>query len=156
MSKINSRSQRPEMQLDPSVTRITDSELKALQKDDPESFTRVQELQALGWTSITVVHFKGSELMTREDFHKTFAERLHFPDFYGKNMDAWIDVMDDMGWAPSPMAKCFVGADTLKIIVEGSKKFRDDSPMYCDLVDCVEFINEERRHGHKYLQLVFE
>ena len=71
-------------------------------------------------------------------------------------MDAWIDVMDDMGWAVNPMAKCCVAVDTLKIIVQGSKKFRDESPMYRELVECVEFINEQRRDGEKYLQLVFE
>jgi len=141
---------------DSSLTKLSDSELKTLEKDDPESFTRIQDLQSRGWECIIGVNFKGSELMTREDFHTAFAQKLQFPDFYGRNMDAWIDVMDDMGWAPNPMARCCVAVDTLKIVVQGSKKFCQESSMYSELVECVEFINEERRHGEKYLQLVFE
>ena len=35
-----------------------------------------------------------------DSFHSEFAETLGFPDFYGRNMNAWIDCMtclDDAG-----------------------------------------------------------
>jgi RNAse (barnase) inhibitor barstar len=28
-----------------------------------------------------------------QSFHSVFAETMGFPDFYGRNMDAWIDCM---------------------------------------------------------------
>jgi RNAse (barnase) inhibitor barstar len=30
-----------------------------------------------------------------EDFHDFFVKRFDFPDFYGKNMAAWIDCVED-------------------------------------------------------------
>lgn len=30
-----------------------------------------------------------------ETFHTVFAKDFNFPDYYGRNMDAWIDCMDD-------------------------------------------------------------
>lgn len=44
-------------------------------------------------TRSTVVRFQGKDLLTRSTFHHTFATKLHFPSYYGENMDAWIDIM---------------------------------------------------------------
>lgn len=30
------------------------------------------------------------------DFHDIFAEKFGFPDYYGRNMNAWLDVMWDL------------------------------------------------------------
>lgn len=30
-----------------------------------------------------------------ESFHDLFARSFAFPDYYGRNMDAWIDCMED-------------------------------------------------------------
>ncbi len=31
-----------------------------------------------------------------ETFHTVFQNALKFPDYYGRNMDAWIDCVDDL------------------------------------------------------------
>ena len=31
-----------------------------------------------------------------DSFHDTFAEVFGFPDFYGRNMNAWVDCMSDL------------------------------------------------------------
>ncbi len=31
-----------------------------------------------------------------KSFHDTFSSLFDFPDYYGMNMDAWIDCMDDL------------------------------------------------------------
>jgi len=94
--------------------------------------------------------------MTAEKFHDAFAAKMKFPDFYGRNMDAWIDVMQDLVWL-YPMAKCVVAdveGQTLKIVVEESEEFKG-SKMYEDLVDCVQFVNEKKLK-RTVLELIFE
>lgn len=37
----------------------------------------------------------GAEIKTREDVHCCFAETLHFPKWYGANLDALYDCLTD-------------------------------------------------------------
>lgn len=37
-----------------------------------------------------------SGAMTREDIHSRFAQRLSFPEWYGKNLDALYDCLTDI------------------------------------------------------------
>jgi Barstar (barnase inhibitor) len=138
------------------LERVNDSDIKALKQTDPELSSHIHELQSDGYIFALSVRFKGSELLTRETLHHAFATKLQFPDFYGENWSAWIDVMDDMIWNPWPMAKVvpFQGGLPFRIIVEDSKAFRE-SGMYTELFDCIKFINEERRKGEAYV-LVLE
>src|SRR6202035_4296049 len=48
----------------------------------------------------TIVRLQGKDLLTRSTFHDTFATKLHFPSYYGRNMDAWIDVMSSGDYIP--------------------------------------------------------
>jgi len=34
-------------------------------------------------------------------FHSEFKATLNFPDYYGENMDAWIDCVDDLTEKPT-------------------------------------------------------
>lgn len=38
----------------------------------------------------------GSQMTTREDAHEHIAQRLKFPDYYGKNLDALYDCITDI------------------------------------------------------------
>jgi len=40
-----------------------------------------------------VVEIPTQKIENAESFHEVFAEVLGFPDFYGRNVDAWIDCM---------------------------------------------------------------
>jgi Barstar (barnase inhibitor) len=42
---------------------------------------------------IRTLRLDGSRLRDWPTFHDTFARALGFPDFYGRNQDAWIDCM---------------------------------------------------------------
>ena len=49
---------------------------------------------------MTLVRLDTRRIHDWDTFHKTFAEIFGFPDFYGRNMNAWIDCMtslDDPG-----------------------------------------------------------
>ena len=101
--------------------------------------------------SSQTIRLRGSDLLTPESFHNTFLTKLGFPSYYGHNMDAWIDIMS------SGESEITVGNDgTLTIIIEDSKEgtFRQ-CEMAKELVECVEFINDERA-GYEMLKIVFE
>lgn len=42
------------------------------------------------------VKIDSSKLNNWKNFHNEFSEKFEFPDYYGRNMDAWIDCMDDL------------------------------------------------------------
>ena len=42
---------------------------------------------------VPVVEVPMSQIRDWDTFHDTFAQRLGFPDFYGRTMDAWIDCL---------------------------------------------------------------
>ena len=56
-----------------------------------------------------VIEVPASQINDWDTFHDTFAQTLGFPDFYGRNMNAWIDCLtyadEDDGSARSPSAQ---------------------------------------------------
>jgi hypothetical protein len=44
-----------------------------------------------------IVRIDATRIRDFNTFHAVFAEALGFPDFYGRNMNAWIDCMSDLG-----------------------------------------------------------
>ncbi|MCT4629218.1 barstar family protein [Winogradskyella sp.] len=43
-----------------------------------------------------VVEINLKDISSWSDFHDVFEKRFNFPDYYGRNLDAWIDCMDDV------------------------------------------------------------
>jgi hypothetical protein len=82
-----------------------------------------------------------------DGFHDVFARALGFPEFYGRNMNAWIDCLtygDD-----SMTAFEFSPTDPLTLNLSGCKPFRQRCPdLFEALVDCASFVNWRRiDHG---------
>ena|SRR5579862_8197793 len=67
-----------------------------------------------------IVKVPVEEIHDWDSFHTVFTELMGFPDFYGRNMNAWIDCMGDL---------------------DSMTKFRDaeESGLILDLGDCSEF-----------------
>ena len=42
------------------------------------------------------VTLETARILTWEDFHRVSAATFGFPDFYGHNMNAWIDCLSDL------------------------------------------------------------
>ncbi|HUM82212.1 MAG TPA: barstar family protein [Lachnospiraceae bacterium] len=42
------------------------------------------------------IYFRLSDLDTPEKLHDAFTEALHFPDYYGRNLDALHDELTDL------------------------------------------------------------
>ena len=65
--------------------------------------------------TVTVV-INTAKIGDGDSFHAEFAKMMGFPDSYGRNADAWIDCMSDLGDPDTGMTKFSVAADEICII----------------------------------------
>ena len=82
-------------------------------------------------------------------FHAVFAKAFGFPDFYGRNMDAWIDCMsslDDPGEGMSKVHCALGGVLTLQLTNVKSFKLRCPE-QYAAIVECSAFVNWRRNQN---------
>jgi len=79
-----------------------------------------------------MVTFKidGKKLIDWNSFHSEFKAVLNFPDFYGENMDAWIDCMDELTEQP-----------TLLQIENGKFLRENNSKLLKAIMECGAFVN---------------
>ncbi len=72
------------------------------------------------------------DILNWDVFHNEFAKKFDFPDYYGRNMDAWIDCMSDV---------C-MGRDMLTINIENAKILEKQAPdILAALNNCCSFVN---------------
>ncbi|MDP1726190.1 MAG: barstar family protein [Bacteroidota bacterium] len=76
-------------------------------------------------------------------FHDIFKMTLGFPDFYGRNMNAWIDCMTDIDTPENGMTKVWIKkTDTLVIEIRNSESFKERcNDIYTALLECAAFVN---------------
>ncbi|WP_258105848.1 barstar family protein [Marinoscillum sp. MHG1-6] len=43
----------------------------------------------------------GNKITNWKSFHSEFKKQMNFPDYYGENMDAWIDCVDELSDEPT-------------------------------------------------------
>ncbi len=79
-------------------------------------------------------------------FHKEFATAFGFPDFYGKNMDAWVDCLTSLDAPEDGMSKVHSRlGSVIALELQNVKKFRRQSPeLYAAIVECSAFVNWRR------------
>jgi hypothetical protein len=85
-------------------------------------------------------------IATLDDFHSHFARALGFPEFYGRNMNAWIDCMTDVDDPDAGLSRVTVRPDRiLTLHLSGIDTLALRSPdIYATLVDAVAFVNRRR------------
>ncbi len=84
-------------------------------------------------------------------FHAVFAAAFGFPDFYGANMDAWVDCMScvDDPEAQMTSVHCAPGA-VMTVQLEHASDFRSRLPeLFISLVDVMAFVNWRRNQTHE-------
>lgn len=90
-----------------------------------------------------VVRIDGRRIVDRESFHDVFAEAFGFPEFYGRNMEAWIDCLTSLDQPSDGMTQ--VHAPTGGVVVlqlDHADDFSKRCPaLYEDLIDCAAFVN---------------
>jgi RNAse (barnase) inhibitor barstar len=79
-------------------------------------------------------------------FHDEFAHIFGFPDFYGRNMDAWIDCLTSLDAPDDGLSNVHCERGTvLTLELENVKSFKDRCPeQYNGILECAAFVNWRR------------
>ena len=90
-----------------------------------------------------MIKIDADEIVDAGTFHTVFARTFGFPEFYGRNMDAWIDCM---GYLDEPTAEMSVvhvpPGTTLALVLENAASFKVRCPaIFADLVECAAVVN---------------
>jgi phage-related protein len=94
-----------------------------------------------------------------ESFHSVFAELFGFPDWYGRNMNAWIDLMTYLDEDDATTGFHVGEGEVVTIDLSDAAGLRARIPdIYAALVESAAFVNRRRleRGGTAYLCLAFE
>lgn len=94
----------------------------------------------------TLVPIPTNRITDWVSFHEVFAEALGFPDFYGENMDAWIDCLT---YADEPEAQMLARGvppgELLTLQIDDASDFAVRCPeQFKALVECAAFVNYRR------------
>jgi hypothetical protein len=95
---------------------------------------------------VTLVLLDTRRITDWDSFHEVFAELFGFPDFYGRNMDAWIDCMTDLDDPSTGMTTIHAPAGgVVTLQLEYVDEFVRRCPkQYEAIVECVAFVNWRR------------
>lgn len=97
-------------------------------------------------TQATIVNIPTDRIHDWDSFHRVFQETLGFPEFYGRNLDAWIDCMTyvddpDSGLSAITVAK----GDVLILRVDHVDDLQRRCPeQYRALLECAAIVNRRR------------
>lgn len=85
----------------------------------------------------------GSRIANWADFHDVCHAAFGFPDFYGRNMDAWIDCLSSLRDGDGMSAFALGPDDVLQIELTHADALRCAAPAILDaLEDCTAEVNE--------------
>jgi hypothetical protein len=93
------------------------------------------------------VTIKASKILNWEEFHAYFSDLFGFPDFYGKNMNAWIDCITYLDDPRSGMnSKISVASNDLIVFeIDDAKLLKEQAEdIYLSLIECCAFVNHRR------------
>lgn len=89
------------------------------------------------------VTLQAEKVIDWDSFHDLFAETFGFPDFYGRNMDAWIDLMSSLDDSNAPMSTVRVApGELLHLKLMNSSDLQKRLPnIFGALIDCTAAVN---------------
>jgi hypothetical protein len=115
-------------------------------------------METFGVLNMATVRLDTSSISDWNSFHTTCRETFGFPDFYGRNMDAWIDCLAYLDEGDG-MSRFHLGlGETLNIEITDTEPFKSRVPEIFDaLVECTAFVNQRYLAAGKspLLSLVF-
>jgi hypothetical protein len=93
---------------------------------------------------VKIVTVPVSEIKDWDTFHTVFTHVFGFPDYYGRNMNAWIDLMsylDDSANCEVVVAK----GGLVVMTIDSAAEFATRCPeQYEAIVECAAFVNHRR------------
>jgi len=105
-----------------------------------------------------IIKIPADQIKDWDSFHAVFQSTLGFADFYGRNMNAWIDCMTYIDDPPSGMTEVAVPeGEVLTLRIDDAPDFRRRCPeQYDALIECSAFVNYRRmeRGGAPVLALM--
>jgi len=92
---------------------------------------------------MTVVRLDTRRITDWESFHDVFAELFHFPGYYGRNLNAWIDCMTCLDEPHAELSPIQTSPDDVVVIhLEDSDDFIRRCPeQYAAIIECSSFVN---------------
>ena len=87
-----------------------------------------------------LIRIDGSRFRNWASFHSAFAAAFGFPDFYGRNMAAWIDCMTDLD-APEHGMTTIHGSPTDPVVLQVDNADTIPKEIFDELVECAAFVN---------------
>ena len=107
------------------------------------------KMQSEGPTESDMIVLDGKKLVGSGCFNQTFQKKMGFPDFYGSNMNAWIDCMSYIDDPEAGMTRVRVPkGGVLTLLVQNAGYLRSaDRAQYDALIECAAFVNFRRIDG---------
>ena len=90
-----------------------------------------------------IVRIDGRRLTDWESFHDTFAEGFGFPEFYGRNMNAWIDCMTSLD-SPEDGLTTIHGTANDAVVLHITNASSIPPDVFEGLNECAAFVNWRR------------
>jgi RNAse (barnase) inhibitor barstar len=92
------------------------------------------------------VRIPTNQITDWNSFHRVFADVMGFPEFYGRNMNAWIDCMSSLDSPDDGMTKIHCAPPDIVVLqLDDVESFRErNREIYDALFECVSFVNERR------------
>jgi hypothetical protein len=87
-----------------------------------------------------LVRIDGTQIRNWRSFHAVFAKVFGFPDFYGRNMNAWIDCMTSLDEPDHGMSTVH-GSPTDPVVLQVDNVNAVSNENYQDLVAAAAFVN---------------
>lgn len=93
--------------------------------------------------AMTLVKLDMRRVIDWETFHDVFAERFGFPDFYGRNMSAWIDCLTSLDQPSHGMTVIHAPPGGVVVLeLEHVDDFARRCPeQYEAIIECAAFVN---------------
>ncbi len=92
---------------------------------------------------LKIVTINAHEITNWKSFHDVFKRVFGFPDFYGYNMDAWIDCMADLDENNGMTSLAVEEGGLVALQIEGWEEFQERCPkQYSALLACAATVNE--------------
>jgi hypothetical protein len=93
-----------------------------------------------------VISIPVNEIRDWGSFHSVFQAALGFPDFYGRNLDAWIDCMTSIDKPADGLTSVAAEAgDLVALRIDNAADFQRRCPEQFDaLIECAAFVNYRR------------
>lgn len=87
-----------------------------------------------------------SKVKTWDDWHDVMHEAFGFPDFYGRNLNAWIDCLTSLDEPEDGLTQVHVEKGKIMVLrVKGMSNLQKvDTDMYEALVEDAAFVNHRR------------